>query len=30
MLKELIAEVHVLRQRDPDADDPVILVYNRG
>jgi hypothetical protein len=30
MLEELIAGVRVLRQRDPDADDPIVLVYNRG
>jgi hypothetical protein len=30
VLDELIAGVHVLRQQDPDADVPVVLVHNRG
>jgi hypothetical protein len=29
MLNELIAGVRVLRQRDLDMDDLVVLVYNR-
>jgi hypothetical protein len=30
VLDELIARVRVLRQRDLDADNLVVLVYNRG